>query len=492
MILKTLKSLEDLRKDNKKKIIGLCHGVFDIIHNGHVDHFNASRKKCDILIVSITGDKFVKKGPYQPYNSSIKRAKVLEALKFVDHVYINEDFTPIKLIHFLKPNLYFKGFDYLKLDLTGNLQKEIKAVKKNYGKTIITKTKIMSSTKILNNALFDWNEEQKKYLKKISSLRPFDYILDKLDKIEKLNINIIGEPIIDKYVHSRIIGLTSKDPALSGLETSNSRIPGGVISVATIASEFVSKVALFTYGNSNILKNFLNKNIRLFNLDSSQDIQLKTRYINDHRFQKIFQLTNFEKNLFSKRKKNKIIKILKKNLSDNLIICDFGNGLFKDDIIKFIDFSKVKKFINVQSNSLNYGYNLFTKYKMNNSIKYISLDKKEWELGFKKNELTDLDMKKYLNNQTAASVTLGKNGSLYYSMNKKFYSPVFIDKVIDTTGCGDAYFIITSLLKIVETDSSLIPFLGNVYAGMHSLNLGNSNITKKIEYIKNIKSLLNF
>ena len=108
MILRNKIELKNLKKKNYNKVIGLCHGVFDILHSGHIEHFKDVKKKCDILVVSITDDKFVKKGPYQPYNSSLNRAKVLQALKFIDYIYINQDLTPIHLIHALKPNFYFK------------------------------------------------------------------------------------------------------------------------------------------------------------------------------------------------------------------------------------------------------------------------------------------------------------------------------------------------------------------------------------------------
>ena len=66
-------------------------------------------------------------------------------------------------------------------------------------------------------------------------------------------------------------------------------------------------IRCFTCNNvlAHLWEPYLNKNIELINLDSTQDIQKKTRYINSHRYQKIFQLTNFEKNFFS-TKKNKI------------------------------------------------------------------------------------------------------------------------------------------------------------------------------------------
>lgn len=493
MILRTKKDLQYLRRKNNKKIIGLCHGVFDILHKGHIDHFNEVRKKCDILVVSITGDKYVKKGPYQPYNSSLNRIKILQALKFVDYVYINDDLTPINLIGILKPNFYFKGYDYLKPDLTGNLKKESLALKKNNGKIFFSKTKILSSTKIINNELISWSKEQKDFLIKLKSNNFFDYIVLQLDKIKNVKLNIIGEPILDNYIYANIIGLASKDPALSGVISSKDLVPGGVLPVAQIASLFVEDLKLFTYGNNNLIKPYLNKNIKLINLDSGQNIQKKTRYINIHRYQKIFQLTNFKKNFFSSEKNKKIRNILlEKACIDNSIICDFGVGLFESDVVDLINRSKNPKYLNIQSNSINYGFNLFTKFKKNSAIKYISLDEREWKLGIKSHSIDYAIIKKFVSSKTCISITLGKKGSFYYDKNKGFYSPVFIDKVVDTTGCGDAYFAITSLLKMVDTRSDLIPFLGNIYAGMHALNLANKNIPTKIDYIKYIKSLLNF
>ena len=38
----------------------LCHGVFDLLHIGHIKHFKDA-KKGDILVVTLTGDKFINK-----------------------------------------------------------------------------------------------------------------------------------------------------------------------------------------------------------------------------------------------------------------------------------------------------------------------------------------------------------------------------------------------------------------------------------------------
>ena len=80
-LIKKKKDLMALRKKFKKKKIGLCHGVFDILHYGHIEHFTEAKKNCDILIVSLTSDEFVRKGPNQPYNSDLKRAAIIQSLE---------------------------------------------------------------------------------------------------------------------------------------------------------------------------------------------------------------------------------------------------------------------------------------------------------------------------------------------------------------------------------------------------------------------------
>ena len=46
--------LSKIKKLNKDKKIVLCHGVFDLLHIGHIHHFKEAKKHGDILVVSIT------------------------------------------------------------------------------------------------------------------------------------------------------------------------------------------------------------------------------------------------------------------------------------------------------------------------------------------------------------------------------------------------------------------------------------------------------
>ena len=53
--------LNDLRKKLKNKKIILAHGTFDFFHHGHLEHLKKSKSMADILVVSITSDRHIKK-----------------------------------------------------------------------------------------------------------------------------------------------------------------------------------------------------------------------------------------------------------------------------------------------------------------------------------------------------------------------------------------------------------------------------------------------
>ena len=487
----TSNELTKIRKYFKKKKIGLCHGAFDILHNGHLEHFEVAKKNVDILIVSVTANQFVIKGPNQPYNDEINRAKFLLHIKNIDYVVIDQNLTAEGILDRLKPDFYIKGKDYKDKDITNNLSKEIKILKKNKGKLLITETKLLSSTKIINKIHNNLDSNVNNFIKKLAKLNTFDEIYKATEKLKMMSINIIGEPIIDKYISCEISGLTTKDPAISSVIKKTQSIPGGTIAITKMISKFVNKVKIFTYGNHKELKSFFKeyKNVKVINFDKSQKIQSKTRFINSNRYEKLLQVTNFKKNYFAKDKIVNITNFIKK-INDNIIICDFGIGLFEKKILESLENNKSKKYLNVQSNSINLGYNLFTKYKNYN---YLSLDVREWKLGFTNNENINLlnFIKKSKNKKNlSCSLTKGRDGSEFFVNNQKFTSPVFISKTVDTTGCGDAYFAITSLMIKAGLKPTLIPFVGNIYAGMHGQYLGNEVITDKVTFLKYVRGIL--
>ena len=166
-IKKIKKKISYLKLKNKK--IVLCHGVFDLIHLGHINHFREAKKYGDFLIVSITDDKFIKKGPGRPLFNKLQRAEFLKGIKIVDEVVVSNQESVVDMIKIIKPNFYVKGPDYK--DNTKDKTKKIyleKLLVKKYGGVIkYTSGETYSSSNLINSTNFALNDVQKKFIDKL-------------------------------------------------------------------------------------------------------------------------------------------------------------------------------------------------------------------------------------------------------------------------------------------------------------------------------------
>lgn len=119
---------------NQKRQIVFTNGCFDIIHAGHVQYLEKSKKLGDILIVGLNSNNSVKrlKGDNRPLNSELDRAAVLLALCSVDYVCIFEEDTPYELIKLIRPDILVKGADYTEDNVVGS-----DIVNKNGGRVVL-------------------------------------------------------------------------------------------------------------------------------------------------------------------------------------------------------------------------------------------------------------------------------------------------------------------------------------------------------------------
>ena len=153
--LSALASISESRRKNGEKIV-LCHGCFDPIHPGHLAHFKEAKKLGDILIVSLTCDKYVReqKGEGRPVYSQGVRALFIAEFECVDFVIVNGKPTVEDLIFALKPNFYVKGSEF-KNKKTDFLLREEKIVKEVGGELcFLSGDIIFSSTELVEKNLF--------------------------------------------------------------------------------------------------------------------------------------------------------------------------------------------------------------------------------------------------------------------------------------------------------------------------------------------------
>jgi rfaE bifunctional protein nucleotidyltransferase chain/domain len=140
----------------------MSHGVFDLIHPGHIQHFIAAKKEVDVLIVSLTADLFVNKGPGRPIFNEEIRIKTLSALEAVDFITISRDKTAESIIELIQPDVYFKGSDYKSPDgdPTGKIEDEVQSVKKFGGRIVFTNELTSSSSQLINSF---FNSQKRKH-----------------------------------------------------------------------------------------------------------------------------------------------------------------------------------------------------------------------------------------------------------------------------------------------------------------------------------------
>lgn len=94
--------------------IVLVHGVFDLLHAGHVEHLRQAKKFGDTLVVSVVPDKFATKR--QPIYSEDERLALLHAIRYVDHAFLCGAPGPEEVLIRFKPNIYVRSEEYATME----------------------------------------------------------------------------------------------------------------------------------------------------------------------------------------------------------------------------------------------------------------------------------------------------------------------------------------------------------------------------------------
>ena len=498
-----LSSISSELKSINKKIV-LCHGVFDLIHPGHFKHFEAAKRYGDVLIVTITEDIHVNKGPGRPIFDEKTRAETLAAIQVIDYVAINRNPLSITAIEAVKPDFYVKGQDYknAKDDITGGIVAEKNKVEEFGGKLVFTEEVQFSSTKLINRHLDYTKDEVKNYLAEIRKHTSFNKLTKDFENISKYKALVIGDTILDEYTFVDPLGKASKSSTITAKKLNSELYAGGVLAVANHISNFVDEVTLVTaYGQNfgvnhfDFIKKKLNKNIKFEPVFwENRPTVLKRRYLDRIFKNKLFEIIEIEDSPLSIDEKNQIMEFASDLSSsyDLVVVSDFGHGLIDNELIEHLVSQDVFLSVNVQTNSANRGFNLLPKYPKCN---YFAIDENECRLATadKYSDIKNLFMQLLSKTHAdIASITLGVKGSMV-SMGSNFdpvIAPVLSNEVVDTIGAGDAFLSITSLLAKNGNSPEEIAFIGNAVGAMAVQILGNESFIEKVPLLKYLKTLL--
>ena len=494
------KVLKPLKKRGKK--IVHCHGVFDLLHIGHIKHFESAKNYGDVLIVTVTPDKFVDKGFNRPHFNSQQRIEGLASIEIIDFVILNKTSNAVDIIKKIKPDFYCKGSEYksFKNDITGQIRNELLAVKKNGGKLVYTKDPIYSSSSIINESAGIYSSLQKNFLNKIKTILNLNNFNQQISKLENLKVLVLGETIIDKYVFCEPLGKSGKEPHLVLRDLREEIYLGGVIAIARNLSDFCKKVTILSALGQNkeyekYIKKILSKNIKTkFLYKTKSPTIIKKRYLEEISMNKILGIYTMNDDLLNKKDELIFEKMLVKEIKkyDLVVVSDYGHGLVTKKMAKFL--CKNSKFLalNAQANASNIGYHTIQKYK---DVDCVVMNERELRYELRdKNEKIEILIKKLTNMIRIRNliVTRGNSGAiLYNSIKKKYFNcPAFASKVIDKVGAGDSMLSIMSILLKLRFQSIIALFLGSLAGALSVEELSNKVPISKIKLLKYLYHIL--
>jgi len=504
--LNKIKSLDELSKlfssfrKGKQKIVH-CHGVFDLLHIGHIRYLEQAKKLGDVLVVTLTPDKHVNKGPNRPAFSEHLRAESLAALDCVDYVAINQWPTAVKTIILLKPDFYMKGSDYKDSsnDITGKIKDEAAAVQSIGGEIRFTEDITFSSSKLINRLIPSFDEETNRYLHNFRQKHSADDIITHIENLRNLSVLVIGEAIIDEYVYCQSMGKSGKESVLVMKYLSQERYAGGALAIANHLADFCDKVTIFSYlGEEKSEEDFVRKRLGtkidpIFIYKSESPTIIKRRFVDSYSLNKLLGVYELNGEPLNGDEENKLCRILQERLPefDMIIVADYDHGLITPKIIEILTNGTPFLAVNTQINAANIGFHTISKY---DRADYICIHDGEIRLDqrSRKGDLKDLvlGLSNRMNNPSVM-ITRGSNGSLFYNKDEGFTAcPAFAVKIIDRTGAGDAVLALTSVMAANGVPGDILSFVGNLVGADAVSVLGNERPVDRIKLLKSITSLM--
>ena len=481
------------------KTIVHCHGVFDLLHIGHIRYLKQARSLGDVLVVTITPDRYVDKGPHRPAFTEILRAEAVASLGVVDYVAINEWPTAEETLKLLRPTYYVKGAEYKSIDTdpTGKIGLEADVARELGVEIKFIDDIVFSSTNLINRFLSSLPDEIQDYLSILKQRYTLDQIVQVLDQMASLEVAIVGDTILDEYQYCTAIGKSSKDPVLAVKYQSKDLFVGGVLAVANHIANFTRKVHLFTpLGELDSHEEFIREKLApnvepYFSFQAGAPTLIKRRILDAYSTTKLMEIYVMDDSGLDKARDEAFQAAILDTLPqcDLTVAADFGHGAISPATVKVLSQNASYLTAMAQANAGNRGFNTITKYPR---LDYFCLAAHELQLEMRKCKGSLRSMLKKAAARTKTSravVTCGRQGSIAWSKDEGFNeAPSMTSRVIDRIGAGDAFFSISSLCAVLNIPNDLLGLLGNIAGGIAVETIGNQKAVDPMIVKKHLTS----
>lgn len=317
-----------------------CHGCFDIVHPGHVRYLEAARELGDILVVSLTGDATISKGPGRPYIPQELRAENLAALQFVDWVVIDPNPTACELIEKLRPDVYIKGREYA-TSTDPRFLREKQLVEQFGGRVVFhTGDVVFSSTRLLQALRRDdllENQRLRTFCERNDIRAKSAY--DVIDRMMDLPVLVVGDVVRERYVYCDAIGVAADAPVPQLQRVGQQEFWGGAAAMALHLAALGARPTLLTGagrepGQRDAFAELSARGVGVELLPSRPDVVVRTTILGDDA--KVMKLLEGGVSPLDSALEREALAWIQKNLSQArlLVWSDDGFGMVSPGLVR--------------------------------------------------------------------------------------------------------------------------------------------------------------
>ncbi|MBI2374934.1 MAG: adenylyltransferase/cytidyltransferase family protein [Deltaproteobacteria bacterium] len=478
---------EELRARGKRVV--QCHGCFDIVHPGHIRYLRFAREQGDVLIVSVSADDVVGKGVDRPYINEDLRLENLAALEFVDYVCLDNHDWAGPVLEALEPDVYVKGKEY-ETNSDPRFARERELVTDYGGKVIFSSGDVVySSTYIVNQFRHRFNlERQKVNFYRRQHQIDMEGLSLVLRRMAGQKVLVLGDAILDRYVHCEALGIAAESPILSVAPIREETYVGAAGLIARQLAALGAEATLLTVMGDDdpgrIFRTQLDAG-HVTLLEGRVDRRptfVKMRYLVDEK--KVFKVDHGRYTPLSTAATTELLAIVDRELArfDGLVITDFGYGLFGPGFVAelpkicerhgrpyYVDVSQTG-----QANILKF-----------ERARLATPTEPELRLAFGDYEsgLSSLATRYYAHTHAERLVlTLGRRGVLVFGPPegkprlKTDYLPALSQHAEDAVGAGDVMLSCLALADMAGAPISIGAYLGSAASALHVQRLGNAPV----------------
>lgn len=486
-----IKTAEEIKKiigerprDNK---VIMCHGVFDIVHPGHVRHLVYAKSKADILIASITSDFHIKKGLHRPHVPHNLRAVNIAAFEAVDFVLIDENATPLNNIKYIQPDYFAKGYEYVSGGMPPKTSEEAEVLESYGGEIIFTPGDyVNSSSSLIKLSTPELKLEKLSIAMSVEKVTVKD-LRDCIQKFAGLKVHVVGDLIIDSFTRAAMIGGQTKSPTMSVLYEGRTDYVGGAGVVAKHMRAAGAEVVFTTVLGEDLFKDFALKDLQAAGVEVKAIVD-KTRpttqknaiIVKDYRLLKIDTLDNSS---ISDPILKQFVENIKNVQTDAVIFSDFRHGIFNKRTIPTLSAAIPENVYKVADSQVASRWGNITEFK---NFDLITPNEREARFSMADQDsgiralaagLYDAAQCKTLMLKLSEKGMLTCKSPDHDALDSFIVLESFANRVLDPVGSGDALLAYSTLAMLATNSPAVASIIGSIAAACECEVDGNIPVT---------------